>query len=226
MSRVNDRPRFSLVHPVWVSRLALAVVLLGACDDSVGSAGGGTQDGDAPQGGRSAADARLPDSDARLPDADPDARVPDPDAHAPGQDARVPDPDPDARSPDPDANLPDPDARSPDPDARAPDPDARAPGPDARLPDPGPDADGDGVADADDNCVAFANAAQVDADLDGAGDACDAHPGRFDHRLGPGALLLFGGPSADATGRMRTRGLLGSHEAADASVVLSGRLVF
>jgi len=35
------------------------------------------------------------------------------------------------------------------------------------------DADGDGVADADDNCVSVANADQADADGDGVGDVCD-----------------------------------------------------
>lgn len=37
-----------------------------------------------------------------------------------------------------------------------------------------PDADHDGVADADDNCVSAANSDQVDGDHDGVGDACDA----------------------------------------------------
>jgi hypothetical protein len=37
-----------------------------------------------------------------------------------------------------------------------------------------PDADGDGVADADDNCPSDPNPAQTDTDGDGAGDACDA----------------------------------------------------
>ena len=36
-----------------------------------------------------------------------------------------------------------------------------------------PDADGDGVPDASDNCPTTPNAAQSDVDLDGAGDACD-----------------------------------------------------
>jgi hypothetical protein len=36
-----------------------------------------------------------------------------------------------------------------------------------------PDADGDGVADAADNCPAVPNPAQADADTDGVGDACD-----------------------------------------------------
>jgi hypothetical protein len=38
------------------------------------------------------------------------------------------------------------------------------------------DADGDGVADATDNCPSIANANQADADRDGAGDACDRCP--------------------------------------------------
>ncbi|MFH1724531.1 MAG: LamG domain-containing protein [Elusimicrobiota bacterium] len=39
-----------------------------------------------------------------------------------------------------------------------------------------PDADEDGVPDAEDNCPLAANASQEDADADGAGDACDACP--------------------------------------------------
>lgn len=39
-----------------------------------------------------------------------------------------------------------------------------------------PDADGDGIPDAADNCPAAANASQRDADGDGAGDACDDLP--------------------------------------------------
>lgn len=36
------------------------------------------------------------------------------------------------------------------------------------------DADGDGVADDLDNCIALANPDQTDTDLDYSGDACDA----------------------------------------------------
>lgn len=39
-----------------------------------------------------------------------------------------------------------------------------------------PDADVDGVLDGDDNCPLVANADQLDADADGAGNACDAFP--------------------------------------------------
>jgi hypothetical protein len=40
----------------------------------------------------------------------------------------------------------------------------------------GPDADGDGITDANDNCPTTANANQADADGDGIGDVCDACP--------------------------------------------------
>jgi hypothetical protein len=42
---------------------------------------------------------------------------------------------------------------------------------------PAADQDGDGAADAEDNCPAVANADQADADGDGAGDVCDNCPG-------------------------------------------------
>lgn len=39
------------------------------------------------------------------------------------------------------------------------------------------DSDGDGVPDLEDNCIAEANADQIDSDADGAGDSCDVCPG-------------------------------------------------
>jgi hypothetical protein len=44
------------------------------------------------------------------------------------------------------------------------------------APPPAPDADGDGVPDARDDCPAAANAGQADADHDGVGDACETLP--------------------------------------------------
>jgi len=41
---------------------------------------------------------------------------------------------------------------------------------------PGPDMDGDGVEDRDDNCIRIPNADQLDSDGDGFGDACDNCP--------------------------------------------------
>jgi hypothetical protein len=41
---------------------------------------------------------------------------------------------------------------------------------------PAPDADGDGVPDASDNCAAVSNVGQTDSDHDGVGDACETAP--------------------------------------------------
>ena len=40
-----------------------------------------------------------------------------------------------------------------------------------------PDADNDGIPDAEDNCPANCNSQQLDADGDGIGDVCDTTPG-------------------------------------------------
>ncbi len=44
----------------------------------------------------------------------------------------------------------------------------------------GPDADGDGICDASDNCINTANSSQADSDCDGVGDACDLCDGGDD----------------------------------------------
>ncbi len=51
---------------------------------------------------------------------------------------------------------------------------------------PSGDADGDGVADTDDNCAFTPNADQADADGDGVGDACDSEPTEPDDLDGDG----------------------------------------
>ncbi|MDX2166388.1 MAG: thrombospondin type 3 repeat-containing protein [Deltaproteobacteria bacterium] len=74
------------------------------------------------------------------------------------------------------------------------------------IPDPAasPDGDGDGVADAADNCPAVANNDQADADADSIGDACDAcaETPPDELVLGDGCALLQAcpceGPTADA----------------------------
>ena len=45
---------------------------------------------------------------------------------------------------------------------------------------PAPDGDGDGIADASDNCPGTANTSQADSDGDGIGNACDAAPNHDD----------------------------------------------
>ena len=60
------------------------------------------------------------------------------------------------------------------------------------------DADGDGIADAVDNCPMIGNVDQMDTDDDGLGDACDARPNTPDLKLS-GHFLLFGGLLVDDT---------------------------
>jgi Tol biopolymer transport system component len=78
-----------------------------------------------------------------------------------------------------------------------------------------PDADGDGIPDADDNCPAVANADQQDSDGDGVGDACDDAFGlcadaavqidasSFGASFGPGTHEVASGHSILTQGAMR-----------------------
>jgi hypothetical protein len=70
-------------------------------------------------------------------------------------------------------DVPDPDGSVADVDAAPDDPDAMPPPPDAMPP---PDQDGDGIADAADNCVAIGNPEQYNEDGDARGDVCDNCP--------------------------------------------------
>lgn len=86
------------------------------------------------------------------------------------------------------------------------------------------DADGDGVVDAQDNCVADANPDQADRDGDHAGDVCDPRPSVFDHKLDRQMLLFVGGLSMSANGDHRGAGSSGVHWSSSGMMKLSGRL--
>jgi hypothetical protein len=66
-----------------------------------------------------------------------------------------------------------------------------------------PDADGDGVPDATDNCPQASNTDQADADGDGIGDACDNRPPTADaggsYAGTEGSSILFTGAAGDVT---------------------------
>jgi hypothetical protein len=66
-----------------------------------------------------------------------------------------------------------------------------------------PDADGDGIPDASDNCPQAPNPNQADADLDGIGDACDNFAPTADaggaYSGTEGSPILFTGTASDAT---------------------------
>ena len=59
------------------------------------------------------------------------------------------------------------------------------------------DSDGDGIADATDNCPKIANASQADADSDAIGDACDACPSQAAPGTVDGCVTLCGNATLD-----------------------------
>ena len=88
---------------------------------------------------------------------------------------------------------------------------------------PAPDGDGDGVADATDNCPEATNPDQTDGDNDGLGDACDDQPQTFEFFL-TGQFLTIGGVGVDADHTLRARATLGAGESTDGHVILRGSL--
>ena len=95
--------------------------------------------------------------------------------------------------------------------------------PDQDVP-PGPDEDGDGIPDAEDNCVEVANPDQEDRDGDHAGDACDPRPDAFDHKLRGQLLLFAGGTGMSESGDHRGAATAGAHQSTNGDLKLTGRL--
>ena len=83
------------------------------------------------------------------------------------------------------------------------------------------DDDGDGIADAADNCPSVSNADQSDSDGDGAGDACDAAPNVGNFYLN-GQFLTIGGRSVDDEHTLGTKVTTGAGESTDGTFILQG----
>ena len=83
------------------------------------------------------------------------------------------------------------------------------------------DGDGDGIADAADNCPSVSNADQADSDGDGAGDACDEAPNVGNFYLN-GQFLTIGGRSVDDDHTLGTKVTTGAGESTDGTLILQG----
>ena len=83
------------------------------------------------------------------------------------------------------------------------------------------DRDGDGIADAVDNCRDIPNADQTDSDGDGAGDACDEAPNVGNFYLN-GQFLTIGGRSVDDDHTLGTKVTTGATESTDGTLILQG----
>ena len=86
------------------------------------------------------------------------------------------------------------------------------------------DRDGDGIADAEDNCVAVANAGQRDVDADGLGDACDVRTTDEGYSLRPtngkdGPTVL-----TNKQYTLETRGFGSMERSANADYVIDARI--
>jgi hypothetical protein len=98
--------------------------------------------------------------------------------------------------------------------------------PDVRVePDatPAPDRDGDGIADAADNCPNVVNADQVDGDTDGLGDACDEEPA-IPNFVMTGHFLLLGGNSVDEVHTLKSTITTGAGELTDGQFIMTGEI--
>ena len=116
----------------------------------------------------------------------------------------------------PDA-VTDPDAMATEPDAATIDPDTSVIEADAEI----ADGDGDGIADAADNCPAVDNPDQLDSDGDERGDACDGRPDHADFQLN-GSFLLFGARLVDDNQTVTGGGHTAHGQISDGEFTLQG----
>ena len=85
------------------------------------------------------------------------------------------------------------------------------------------DTDGDGIADAVDNCPAVANPNQADGDGDRRGDDCDDNPTQADVILS-GQIVLTGGRVVNDTHTLSGRVTTGAAKSENTQFIVEGRL--